>query len=605
MKSDNYDYNNQNASISILKRLYPYLHSMRYRILLSLFLLVLAKLASVGSPLVLKDIIDSLDSKNIVLILPLGLLISYGGLWLFSSLFNELRDAVFAKVRYRAMRLISVNVFKHLHNLEINFHLDRKIGGISRDIDRGAQSTSTLLSILVFNILPSILEVLLITGILLFNYDIFFVFVSLTTVTIYLILTFMITTWRMKYRYEMNDMDSIAQTCAIDSLINYETVKCFSNEEFEFNRYEGIINKWEKIAIKTFTSMTILNFAQGSIIVFGVTVILILAAQGVVDGVLSLGDLILIQTLLLQLFLPLGTLGMVYRQIKHNLIDMNNLFKLLDTKITIQDKPNAKPIVIKQCSVDFVDVSFSYPNGTKVLNNISFNIEPKQKLAIVGASGVGKSTIARLLFRFYDIDNGKILIDGQNIAEITQDSLRKQIAIVPQDAVMFNETILYNIKYGSQNASMQEIEQVVKATYLEDFINKLPDGYETKVGERGLKLSGGEKQRLAIARLLLKKPKLFIFDEATSSLDSYSEKIVLNSIKSLQGQSTMLVIAHRLSTIIDADKIIVLDKDGVLEYGTHRELIAKNSEYSKLWNLQIKEKTINKDSQKKAIPPKS
>ena len=354
------------------------------------------------------------------------------------------------------------------------------------------------------------------------------------------------------------------------------------------------IKEWEKMAIKTFTSMTILNFAQGSIIVIGMTIILILAAQGVVDNVLSLGDMILIQTLLLQLFLPLGTLGIIYRQIKHNLIDMNNLFKLLDTKLTIRNKPDAKILTIKQCSIDFVDVNFSYPSGVKALNNLSFSIKPKQKFAIVGASGVGKSSIAKLLFRFYDIDSGKILIDGQNIADITQDSLRKQIAIVPQDAVMFNETILYNISYGKQDTSMDEVKKVVKATYLEDFINKLPDGYETKVGERGLKLSGGEKQRLAIARALLKKPKLFIFDEATSSLDSHSEKIVQNSIKTLQGNNTMLVIAHRLSTIVDADKIIVLDKNGVLEQGTHDELIAKNSEYSKLWYLQIKEKKINK-----------
>ncbi len=590
LDKSHYDYDNKSANISIVKRLYPYLYSMRYRILLSLFLLMFAKLASVGSPIILKDIIDSLDSRNIVLVLPLGLLLSYGILLLLSSLFNELRDAVFAKVRYRSMHLISINVFKHLHNLDLNFHLERKIGGISRDIDRGAQSTSTLLSILVFSIFPSLFEVLLIAGILFFNYDIFFVITSLVTVFIYLVLTFMITTWRMKYRYEMNDMDSIAKTCAIDSLINYETVKYFSNEEFEFNRYEKIIKKWEKIAIKTFTSMAILNFAQGSIIVIGMTIILILAAQGVVDGALSLGDMILIQTLLLQLFLPLGTLGIIYRQIKHNLIDMNNLFKLLDTKIAIKDKPNAKDLVIKQCSVNFVDVNFSYPNGTKALNNLSFSIKPKQKFAIVGASGVGKSSIAKLLFRFYDIDSGKILIAGQNIADIKQDSLRKQIAIVPQDAVMFNETILYNISYGSQDASMDEIKKVVKATYLEDFINKLPDGYDTKVGERGLKLSGGERQRLAIARSLLKKPKLFIFDEATSALDSHSEKIVQNSIKTLQGHNTMLVIAHRLSTIIDADKIIVLDGNGVLEHGTHKELIAKDSEYSKLWYLQIKEK---------------
>lgn len=592
------EYDAKKADIKILKRLLPYLVAMRYRIAVTLLLLALAKLAMVASPLILKEIIDRLDDPNIVLVLPLGWLLAYGAFWLLSSLFNELRDAVFSRVRYRAMNLISLHVFKHLHKLDLDFHLERRIGGISRDITRGAQSVSTLLAILVFNILPSLFEVSLVIGLLLIKYDILFTIVSLITVVAYLVFTLMITQWRMKYRYQMNDLESEANTCAVDSLINYETVKYFNAENFEVNRYQGTMNKWESIAIKTFNSMTLLNFAQSAIIGIGVTIILILAANGVVNKTLTLGDMILIQALLLQLFLPLGALGIVYRQIKHNLIDMSNLFGLLDTQPKIQDKENAKDLSVPQGLVEFKGVNFSYPHKGRVLENLSFSVQPKNKVAIVGVSGVGKSTIAKLLFRFYELDSGQILIDGQNIATISQDSLRSAIAMVAQDNVMFNETIYYNIAYAKPDATKTEVEAVAKAAYLMDFIKSLPQGFDTEVGERGLKLSGGEKQRLAIARALLKNPKIFVFDEATSALDSHAEKIVQSAMQRLQHKSTMLVIAHRLSTIVDADNIVVLGKKGVLESGKHDELLSKQGGYHKLWQLQIKQ-----DKQKKLNPP--
>ena len=582
------DYDTKKADIGILKRLYPYLAQMRYRILFALMLLILAKLASVSVPLILKEIIDSLDKPNLLLVLPLGLLLAYGSFWLLGSLFNELRDAVFAKVRYHAMRVISQDVFEHLHQLDLGFHLDRRIGGISRDIDRGAQSVSTLLSILIFNILPSLFEVSLVIGILLFNYDAFFAIVSLTTVVAYLVLTLIITQWRIKYRYQMNDTASNANTCAVDSLINYETVKYFNAEHFEVSRYQSIMKKWQAIAVKSFVSMTLLNFAQSAIIGVGVTIILILAADGVINHTLTLGDMILIQALLMQLFLPLGALGIVYRQIKHNLIDMHNLFGLLDTKPIIQDSPDARSLIMPNGLVEFKRVNFSYPTKGKVLNQLSFRIAPRQQVAIVGASGVGKSTIAKLLFRFYEVDSGQILIDGQNISTVTQSSLRSAIAMVAQDCVMFNESILYNIAYACPDASQAKIDEVVQAAYLSDFIASLPEGYQTKVGERGLKLSGGEKQRLAIARALLKNPRFFIFDEATSALDSHSEKMVQHAIKALQAKSTMLVIAHRLSTIVEADNIIVLGNNGVLESGKHQALLTKQGAYYQLWQLQSK-----------------
>lgn len=584
-------YDFKTRDIKVLKKLLPYLLKMRVRVILATLFLIAAKFANVAVPVVLKEIVDTLDQTNILLILPLGLLFAYGALRLASSLFNELRDAIFARVRYHAMHLIALGVFKHLHTLDLSFHLDRRIGGITRDIDRGTQSVSTLLSIFVFNIIPSFFEICLVIGILWLNYDIFFASISLLTVVFYVGFTLAITTWRMKYRYQMNDMQSEANTNAVDSLINYETVKYFNQEDFEVNRYDKTMTRWENVATKSFTSMTALNFVQGAIIAIGVTIILISASQGVVDKSLSLGDMIMIQALLLQLFMPLGSLGIVYRQIKHNFIDMDNMFGLLDRQPKVSSSEDAPKIKISQGKVEFKHICFAYKGKDKVLKDVSFVIEPGQKVAIVGQSGSGKSTLAKLLFRFYDVNSGEILIDGQNIKTLNQRSVQSVIGVVPQDTVMFNESIYYNIAYGKRGASQCEVEKVAKLSFIDAFIDKLPQGYDTLVGERGLKLSGGEKQRLAIARVLLKNPPILIFDEATSALDSYSEKMVQKALKELSSEHTILVIAHRLSTIVDSDKIIVLGDGQVQESGTHAQLLEFNGEYAKLWQLQVNEKS--------------
>ena len=586
-----YDFKTQD--IKVLRKLLPYLLAMRTRVILATLFLISAKLANVAVPVVLKEIVDSLDQTNVLLILPLGLLFAYGLLRLASSLFNELRDAIFAKVRYHAMHLIALGVFKHLHTLDLSFHLDRRIGGITRDIDRGTQSVSTLLSIFVFNILPSFFEVCLVIGLLWINYDVFFAGISLATVIFYIGLTLAITTWRMKYRYQMNDMQSEANTNAVDSLINYETVKYFNREDFEVNRYQDTMTRWEDVATKSFTSMTALNFIQGAVIAIGVTLILIMAAEGVVAKNLSLGDMIMIQALLLQLFMPLGSLGIVYRQIKHNFIDMNNMFNLLDKKSTVSSAKDAPMLKVGKGKIEFKDVSFSYPGKRQALKRVSFTIESGQKVAIVGASGSGKSTLAKLLFRFYDVDSGEILIDGQNIKGLDQHSVQQAMGVVPQDTVMFNESIYYNIAYGKQGATEREVKTAAKLAFIDTFIDQLPQGYDSLVGERGLKLSGGEKQRLAIARVLLKNPPILIFDEATSALDSYSEKMVQKALNSLSQQHTTMVIAHRLSTIVDSDKIIVLGEDGIQESGSHEQLLQAQGEYAKLWQLQIESQHAN------------
>lgn len=572
-----------------LKQLLPYLKQMKGRIFIALILLVLAKMANVAVPVALKSIVDDLDSSNILLILPLSALFAYGLLRLSSSLFNELRDALFAKVRYKTMRLVAINLFKKLHQLDLSFHLSRKTGAITRDIDRGTNSISTLLSILIFNILPSLFEVLLVIILLFWQYESLFALVSTLTVVAYLSITLMITQWRMKYRYQMNDIESEATTKAVDSLINYETVKYFSQEKREINRYDNTMKKWQQIAIKSFTSMTLLNFIQSAVIAIGVTIILIMAAQGVVDKTLSLGDMIMIQALLLQLFLPLGTLGIVYRQIKHNLIDMTNMFSLMQKQTEIMDSD--VDLKMTNSEIEFKNVSFAY-NDKKILKKISFTIPSNQKVAIVGSSGSGKSTISKLLFRFYDINAGEISIAQQNIKQVSQNSLRKNIGVVPQDCVMFNDSIFYNIAYAKSNATLEEVREVAKTAYIDEFIQSLPDGYDTMIGERGLKLSGGERQRLAIARVLLKNPKILIFDEATSSLDSHSESQIQRALNKLSKNHTTLVIAHRLSTIIDANNIIVLEKGEIIEQGNHQQLLKRNGKYAQLWQLQQEKNEI-------------
>ena len=580
-------YDFKNRDVLVLKKLWPYLVKMKSRVIWAVLFLIFAKLANVSVPIALKEIVDHLDEPNVLLVLPLGLLTAYGFLRLLSALFNELRDAVFAKVRYHAMRFVAIGVFKHLHSLDLSFHLDRRIGGITRDIDRGTQSVSTLLSIFVFNILPSLFEIFLVIGLLWISYDLFFAATSLVTVFLYILLTLAITNWRMKYRYDMNDMQSEANTNAVDSLINYETVKYFNQDNFEVERYDNTMRRWEEVAVKSFTSMTALNFAQSAVIAVGVTIILILAADGVVKSALTLGDMIMIQALLLQLFLPLGSLGIIYRQIKHNFIDMNNMFDLLEKSSKIKDIKGAKDIEVNNAKVEFQNISFAYEGKDKVLKDISFSIEPGQKVAIVGSSGSGKSTISKLLFRFYDVSSGQILIDGQDIKQYTQRSVQSAIGVVPQEPVMFNESIFYNISYGKYGATKEEVVQAAKLAYIHDFISKLPLGYDTLVGERGLKLSGGEKQRMAIARVLLKNPPILIFDEATSALDSHSEKMVQKALDELAQKHTTLVIAHRLSTIIDSSNIIVLGDGKVIEQGTHQELIQSGGEYKRLWEIQV------------------
>ncbi|WP_455233912.1 ABCB family ABC transporter ATP-binding protein/permease [Thiogranum longum] len=572
-----------------LKSLAPFLWEYRVRVVLALSFLVLAKVANVGIPLLLKDIVDALDKDAAQLVLPLALLLGYGALRLASSLFNELRDSVFARVRHGAMRKVSTRVLDHLHSLSLRYHLERKTGGISRDIERGTRSVSSLLNYMVFSILPTLVEVTLIAGILLGKYSIWFAVVTFAAVILYVFFTFWITEWRMKYRVKMNATDSRANTQAIDSLINYETVKYFGNEGHELGRYNQSLEEWEDAAVKSQTSLSALNIGQAAIIAIGVTVLMVLAANGVVAGNLTLGDLVLINAFLLQLFIPLNFLGIVYSQLKHAIADMQLMFDVLDRTPEIQDRPDAMALDVGSGEVRFDRVSFAYDLERPILHDISFTIPAGHKLAVVGPSGAGKSTIARLLFRFYDVDSGRILINGQDIRAVTQQSLRSAIGIVPQDTVLFNDTLKYNIGYARPGSTQEQIEQAARSANIHDFISSLPNGYDTVVGERGLKLSGGEKQRVAIARAILKNPRILVFDEATSSLDSHSEQVILESLRAAAKNHTTLVIAHRLSTVIDADQILVMEQGRVVEQGGHQELLAHKGLYARLWELQQQE----------------
>ena len=570
-----------------IRQMMPFVWAYKGRVLLALGCLVISKLAMVGIPIVLKYIVDALDTDTgQVAVLPVVFLLAYGALRFINSGFNELRDAIFARVRYHAMSSLSVTTLTHLHNLSLRYHLERNTGAISRDMERGAQSISSILNYLVFNIIPTAAELMLVAGILFIQYDNHFAIIIFATVFIYITFTLLVTEWRMHYRHEMNALDSSANGRAMDSLMNYETVKYFNNDDHEINRYRHTMGQWEQAAVNSQNTMSTLNFGQGGIIAIGVTGIMYLAAVGVSEGKLSLGDLVLINTMMLQLFLPLNFLGIIYRALKYALADMDMVIKLLQKPIEITDCEGAKPLVLKNTSVEFNHVGFKYNDDRTILSDISFKVEDGKKLAIVGPSGAGKSTIARLLFRFYDISSGEILISGQNIGRVSQKSLRQAIGIVPQDTVLFNDSILYNIRYAKADASEEEVFEAARLADIHDFIKSLPQGYSTIVGERGLKLSGGEKQRVAIARVLLKNPPILVFDEATSSLDSQSEKNILSELYKISRDKTTLVIAHRLSTIVDADTIIVLDQGRVKEQGSHAQLMEKGGIYAELWKIQ-------------------
>ena len=567
-------------------KMFPYVWNFKSRVIFALIFLIIAKLATVAVPILLKDIVDSLNNANSLLILPLGLLIAYGLLRLTTAFFNELRDILFAKVRYHAVYEISVKVLTHLHKMSLRFHLERQTGSIIRDLERGTQSLSSLINYMVFIILPTIIEVLLVGAILILTYNINFALITFSTIVVYIIFTLKVTNWRMNFRHDMNRFDSESNSIAVDSLLNYETVKYFNNEKLEITRFSNILFKWENSAMQSIKTMSLLNFGQALIITIGVTLIMIEASSGVIDSTLTLGDLVLVNALMLQLFAPLNTLGIVYRQIIYALADMDMLVKLLEKDIEITDDKNAKDLIVTAGDIKFNKVSFSYNNNRKILKSVSLDIPSGKKVAIVGPSGAGKSTVGRLLFRFYDSTEGNILIDNQDIVRCTQNSLRNNIAVVPQDTVLFNESIYFNIKYANNNANKDDVIKAASVANIHHFIDSLPDKYDTLVGERGLKLSGGEKQRVAIARAVLKNPKIILFDEATSSLDSESENKILHSMKEISKNITSLIIAHRLSTIKDADNIYVLNEGEVIESGNHDYLLNLKGMYSQMWNFQ-------------------
>lgn len=572
-----------------LKAILPYLQDYSGRVVLAVFCLILSKLASVCMPVVLKYIVDGLSGRfDKLAVLPLGLLLAYGLLRLGNSLFNELRDSIFARVRYGAMRQLSRQLIKHLYDLSLRFHLERETGAISRDLERGTRSASSIMNYLTFNILPTAVELSLVIGFLVFNYNIFFTIVTIISIIIYVLITLAITEWRMHFRHTMNAMDSQANNKAIDGLINYETVKYFGNEEYEVKRYNDTLLEWEEAAVKSQTSMSVLNFAQSAIIAIAMTIIMVLAVHEVMTDQMTIGDLVLVNAFLLQLFLPLNFLGIIYRQLKYSLADMDLLFRLLKQTPEVGDSNDAQTLKIGEGLLEFKKVSFHYQEERNILNEIDFIIKPGTKLAVVGASGSGKSTLVRLLFRFYDVSAGRILIDGQDVKRVSQKSLRQTIGIVPQDTVLFNDSLRYNIMYGRPNCGENEMIEAAKMAHIHEFIQSLPEGYDTVVGERGLKLSGGEKQRVAIARVVLKNPKILIFDEATSALDTHSEQAILGALGEVAKNHTTLVIAHRLSTIVDAQEIIVLQKGKLVERGSHQQLLAMQGIYTNMWQAQQK-----------------
>ncbi|ABC27425.1 ABC-type transport system involved in Fe-S cluster assembly, permease and ATPase components [Hahella chejuensis KCTC 2396] len=581
------------AGIKTLRSLWPYLLEHKRRVLLALLCLLGAKGASVGLPFILKYIIDSLDSgrANIVVGLPLALLLAYGAARLGNVLFGEVRDALFGRVTERAMRRIGLQAFQHLHSLDLDFHLNRNTGGLSRDIERGLSGISFLMRFMVFNIAPTLLEILMVISLLLINYSLWFALITFIAVVLYVAYSVVATDWRTEYVREANRADSESNTRVVDSLLNYETVKYFTNEEYEAQRYDADLARWERARRKNRLSLFVLNGGQALIVALAMTSMMILAAQNVVMGEMTLGDFALINAFMMQLFMPLNFLGFIYREMKGSLANIEQLFVLLRRTSQVPDKAGAPDLRVEQGALEFSDVHFGYSAQRPILQGVSFRIEPQRKVAVVGGSGAGKSTLVKLLFRFYDVNGGAISVDGQDIREVALKSLRSAIAIVPQDTVLFNDTIYENIRYGCIDATEEEVWRAIRMAHLERFVQHLPEGVNTLVGERGLKLSGGEKQRVAIARAILKNPPILVFDEATSSLDSKSEQSVLKAIQEVSQGQTSLVIAHRLSTIIDADLIVVLQEGKVVEQGTHAELLARNGVYANLWRIQQREDT--------------
>lgn len=594
-----------------LRKLSFYLWEYRGPVVLALACLVISKLATVAVPFVLKRIIDSLDTgtgamtgeaelpvpgmlpgsgdgSNFWLVV-LGLVAAYGLLRLASSLFRELRDSLFARVRYRAMHRLSTRVLEHLHNLSLAYHLERSTGSISRDLSRSTGSLSSIVNLMVFNIVPTAAEFLLVAGILFGKYGTAYTVVIVVTVVIYVLFTLTFSGWRMQFRHEMNRLDSLANGRAVDSLLNYETVKYFNNENLEQEAYDGYLKDWADAGVKSQVTMSTLNFGQAAIVAVGVTLIMMLAANDVLTGSITIGDIVLINAMMLQLFVPLNMLGVVYRSLQYALADMDIVIRLLELVPGVQDQPDAVELKVDNARIEFDGVRFAYLQERPILKGVSFSVQPGQKVAVVGPSGSGKSTLSRLLFRFYDVDAGTIRVDGVDVRDCTQASLRQALGVVPQDTVMFNDTIRYNLAYARPNASDDEIVDAAERANLVEFIAQLPQGYETIVGERGLKLSGGEKQRMAIARVILKDPPIIVFDEATSSLDTRSEQAILEGLNAVAQRATSLVIAHRLSTIVDADEILVLDAGLIVERGTHATLLEQDGLYANLWQLQLGE----------------
>jgi ATP-binding cassette subfamily B protein len=573
-----------------LVKLAPYLWpkgepGLRGRVAAAIAFLIAAKLVNVYVPILYKKAVDALSAPE-VLVLPVALVLGYGLARMGAQAFTELREAIFSRVEQHAVRLVGLSTFRHLHRLSLRFHLERQTGGMSRAIERGIRGVEFLLSFMLFNLVPTLFEILLVCGVLWHFYEARFAAATFVTIVVYVVYTTMVTDWRVKFRREMNERDSEANTKAIDSLLNYETVKYFANEEHEAQRFDRALRAYERAAVKSQTTLSLLNVGQGFIISVGLVLMMLMAGQGVVAGTMTVGDFVLVNTYLLQLYMPLNFLGMVYRNIKQSLTDLEKMFQLLGVRPEIEDPPGAPPLGVPRGEIVFEDVHFRYDERRPILKGVSFRVPPGRTLAIVGPSGSGKSTIARLLFRFYDIERGAIRIDGQDIREVTQDSLRRAIGVVPQDTVLFNDTIRYNIAYGRPGAADGEVEEAARLARIDEFVRRLPDGYATPVGERGLKLSGGEKQRVAIARVILKAPRILVFDEATSALDTKTERAIQTSLDEVSVDRTTLVIAHRLSTVVDADEILVLDDGEVRERGNHAELLARGGAYAEMWRRQ-------------------